>query len=187
MKKEQGFTLIELVIVIIILGILSVAAAPKFISLKDDAQKSVILGSHAALKASFDTIYLKASLLNYSKYPGIIDSISFITELGFGPIHLVYGKPRASWTDSLSFLLDNVRLISGNETSICDSQGNDFCALLISNFRGKFHNVVIFPDNYSISQNCFFRAYQNTDTDGLPVSGETKETALGTSYDVSGC
>jgi MSHA pilin protein MshA len=37
MKKQSGFTLIELVIVIIILGILAVTAAPKFLNLQDDA------------------------------------------------------------------------------------------------------------------------------------------------------
>ena len=39
MKKQAGFTLIELVIVIIILGILAVTAAPKFLNLQDDAKK----------------------------------------------------------------------------------------------------------------------------------------------------
>ncbi|MDP4983974.1 prepilin-type N-terminal cleavage/methylation domain-containing protein, partial [Pseudoalteromonas tunicata] len=32
MKKQQGFTLIELIIVIVILGILAVTAAPKFLN-----------------------------------------------------------------------------------------------------------------------------------------------------------
>lgn len=41
MKKQAGFTLIELVIVIIILGILAVTAAPKFLNLQDDARKSL--------------------------------------------------------------------------------------------------------------------------------------------------
>ncbi|MGL4750761.1 MAG: type II secretion system protein, partial [Shewanella sp.] len=39
MKRQQGFTLIELVVVIIILGILAVTAAPKFINLQSDARK----------------------------------------------------------------------------------------------------------------------------------------------------
>ncbi|MGL4204867.1 MAG: type IV pilin protein, partial [Aeromonadaceae bacterium] len=34
MKRSAGFTLIELVIVIVILGILAVTAAPKFLNLQ---------------------------------------------------------------------------------------------------------------------------------------------------------
>lgn len=37
-KKTAGFTLIELVIVIIVLGILTVIAAPKFIGLSKEAR-----------------------------------------------------------------------------------------------------------------------------------------------------
>ncbi len=34
MSKQKGFTLIELVVVIVILGILAVTAAPKFMNLQ---------------------------------------------------------------------------------------------------------------------------------------------------------
>ncbi len=37
MKKNKGFTLIELVVVIVILGILAVTAAPKFLGISRDA------------------------------------------------------------------------------------------------------------------------------------------------------
>ena len=36
MKRQGGFTLIELVVVIVILGILAVTAAPRFLNLQDD-------------------------------------------------------------------------------------------------------------------------------------------------------
>lgn len=41
-NKNNGFTLIELVLVIIVLGILAVTALPRFINIKDDALKSTV-------------------------------------------------------------------------------------------------------------------------------------------------
>ena len=38
MKNQSGFTLIELVIVIVLLGVLSAIAVPRFVNLEDDAQ-----------------------------------------------------------------------------------------------------------------------------------------------------
>lgn len=44
MRKSNGFTLIELIVVIVILGILAVSAAPKFIDLQSDARAAVVNG-----------------------------------------------------------------------------------------------------------------------------------------------
>ena len=42
--KKNGFTLIELVVVIVILGILAVVAAPKFMNLQNDARNASLKG-----------------------------------------------------------------------------------------------------------------------------------------------
>lgn len=53
MKKQQsGFTLIELVMVIVILGILAASFAPKFVNLGDDAAAAAKKGAEGAVKAA---------------------------------------------------------------------------------------------------------------------------------------
>jgi len=56
MKRHlnQGFTLIELVIVIIVLGILAATAVPKFINLSDDAKSAMVTSTGATLKSGID-------------------------------------------------------------------------------------------------------------------------------------
>jgi len=66
-KKQNGFTLIELVVVIIILGILAVTAAPKFINLQSDARQSALQGVKGAVQGANGLVFAKAALAGKEK------------------------------------------------------------------------------------------------------------------------
>jgi MSHA pilin protein MshA len=86
MKKQQGFTLIELVVVIIILGILAVTAAPKFINLQGDARASTLQGVKGAIQGANSLVFSKAALIGKEKGTQSVDigsSVSVVTLDGY--------------------------------------------------------------------------------------------------------
>lgn len=88
--KTKGFTLIELIIVIVVVGILAVTAAPKLLNIQKDAQAGVLKGLKSALVASSDLVYAKSLL------EGVEGSAD--TTLSSG-IRVRYGYPYATQTN----------------------------------------------------------------------------------------
>lgn len=95
MKRSAGFTLIELVIVIIILGILAVTAAPKFLNLQDDAKKAAADGVKAAVASSAQIVYSKAVILGLETSAA---ASSAVTVADGKKVDLVFGYPAATST-----------------------------------------------------------------------------------------
>ncbi|MCG3866285.1 MULTISPECIES: prepilin-type N-terminal cleavage/methylation domain-containing protein [unclassified Photobacterium] len=62
MKRKFGFTLIELVIVIVILGILAVVAVPRFLQIQSDARKADLQQLAGTLKSTVATVNAKAMI-----------------------------------------------------------------------------------------------------------------------------
>lgn len=88
MKRNQGFTLVELVIVIVILGILAVTAAPKFLNFGTDAKVSTLNAVKGSLNSAGAMVYGKAVLA--SKQASATETLTNPA------IDIVYGYPAAT-------------------------------------------------------------------------------------------
>jgi MSHA pilin protein MshA len=133
MQKSKGFTLVELVIVIVILGILAVTAAPKFLNLAGDAKKGTLTAVQGSLQSANAVVYSKAVLASKQK-----EATATITDSTFsGNLNLVYGYVKADKAD-----VDKVLDVSGSE--FVSAQGVANTALSITTA-----DVVIRPASVS--------------------------------------
>ena len=103
MNRSKGFTLIELIIVIIILGILAVTAAPKFIDLKRESIISTMQGITASLNSVATLVHTKALI------KGINNQEAATIDVLGQTINIAYGYPDGT-VDGIVKLIE----LSGN-------------------------------------------------------------------------
>ena len=123
MRKQAGFTLIELVVVIVILGILAATAAPKFIDLTSDARASVVEGLQGALKSARDMGHAKA-LIDSETGSSDVD----ITVAGES-VTFAYGWPKAEDINLLIDLDGDISEVSSGQFEFIGAEDQTECSV----------------------------------------------------------
>jgi len=165
MRNQKGFTLIELIIVIVVLGILAVTAAPQFINFSSDARTSTVKGLKGALQGASQTIYARAAIDNELGSTGSVNGVD-----------TVYGYPAASQAGVVAAAqLEAITSAAGagTDTSQYDwtftieagATATDPDVIYISPI-----DIVDLPATLDGSNNCFASYTEATETEGPAIS-----------------
>ena len=75
LRSEAGFTLIELVIVIVILGILASVAIPRYEDMREQARVSTLKGQLGSIRSAVAIQYARNALNNSAAFPTLDGTI----------------------------------------------------------------------------------------------------------------
>lgn len=160
--NNQGFTLIELVVVIVILGILAAVAVPRFIDLSSEANVSVLQGLEGAMQSAGVIVFAKAATQRQQDAP-----LAFVDTDGdgLGDIEAEFGYPSDSRSEGMTLAL-----------------GSGFAASWAWSTRNGPRRIVVAPAGKSLSgagqkvnnvpittNNCYLTYIAPTEVGGAPT------------------
>ena len=119
-SRPQGFTLVELIIVLVLLAVLAVVALPRFLDTSDSARQKAIEMLAANLETAIIGVKLEATLNGVGDNPRSGPSDLPVMQLDGRPVELKFGYPEAfAEAANAADVLDIIQI--NGDLSVCYS------------------------------------------------------------------
>ncbi|MBL1417314.1 MAG: type II secretion system protein [Moritella sp.] len=113
--KNKGFTLIELTISIIVIGILSATAIPRFINIDNNAQDAALVGLKAAIESAINISYENMAIKGVEDKAALSYEESAALYEGCVWCSFDYGYPVAD-TLTLKYLVNGIGIVQDDDS-----------------------------------------------------------------------
>ncbi|MCE9679787.1 type II secretion system protein [Shewanella sp. AS1] len=139
-KKQQGFSLIELVIVIVILGILAATAIPRFLNVTDEAEEASVDGVSSGLATAVSFVRSQWEVDGRKNSDVVLDGTNVNVDTRFGYPTGTSGATSATAMthESCKEVFDTVlQSVPNNVLSTADARNERFTVRMLNGAGGS--------------------------------------------------
>lgn len=185
MKKQQGFTLIELVIVVIILGLLGAAAVPRFLDATDDARDASVEGVAGGFASAVGLVRAEWELAGR---PGGTTNISYdgisidVSDTGYPSGNADADDNSEMVATDCQFVFNNI--LQSSPTSIlaggADYNGERYVIRKADNAAGTCQYILAqdIELGSTVAANYVNNAFDTTDSQGFVFSADSGQVTV---------